>query len=203
MLGASCKTERVGVMNNIWTMPNADFVPVFSDQAFMNLKTYARVGVDVELHPPGTGSQSDRQSGLIAEAFDEVRIDLVECDGETLSMREEIVAATLANDRLNARTTIDSDVYTAVVEYPIKTINANERDMIYQTDTGPVLFPDLDCDESRILDGVELAFAAFNCPQWVEFLIRVPTSVTEQVDVFHYSQPWRCNAINEVVRVIP
>ena len=30
VLGASCKTERVGVDRDIWLHPNADFAPMFS-----------------------------------------------------------------------------------------------------------------------------------------------------------------------------
>src|SRR5688500_4292989 len=42
VMGASCKTERVGVERDIWTEPNADFVPIFSDDRFLHIKTYAR-----------------------------------------------------------------------------------------------------------------------------------------------------------------
>ena len=40
VLGASCKTERVRVPRDIWTEPNADFVPVFSHDRFLTIKTF-------------------------------------------------------------------------------------------------------------------------------------------------------------------
>ena len=40
-----------------------------------------------------------------------------------------------------------------MVEYPVKTMNANERDMVYQTDTGPVLLPDLSAETEKLFDG--------------------------------------------------
>lgn len=199
VLGASCKTERVGVTENIWTEPNADYAPVFSDSAFLNIKTYARAGEGVELYPPGSGVQSERQTGMHVDAFDSVRIDVQECDGTLLTSDEDIVAATLANTVLNARTTIESDRYTAVLEYPVKTMNANERDNIYQTDTGPVLFPDLTCEPQEIHSQLQFAYSAFNCPDWIEFIVRVPTPVGDGIDVHHYSKSVRSDTLNEVI----
>ena len=201
ILGASCKTERVGVERDIWTDPNADFVPIFSDNGFLNLKTYSRAGMDVELYPPGSGTQTDRQTGLLADVFDSTRTDIVESTGELLVDASAVVHATLNNFRLNARTTIETERYRATLEYPVKTMNANERDMIYQTDTGPILFPDLTAEPDALLSRMELAFAAFNCPQWVEFLVRVPTPVNGPVCVQHYSHPVRAVAVNEVIQL--
>jgi hypothetical protein len=200
VMGASCKTERVGVERDIWTEPNADFIPIFSDHHFMHIKTYASTDVDVDLYPQGSGRQSDRQTGLIAEAFDDVRIDVVERPGVALNSAAEVVAATLANQPLVAITTIESDHCTAVIEYPVKTINANERDMIYQTDTGPVLLPDLDCPFDSALTRLELAFAAFNCTAWAEFLVRVPTPVSSGANVYHYAKPVRLDSRNQLFR---
>lgn len=200
VMGASCKTERVGVDRDIWTEPNADFVPIFSDDGFMHIKTYAAAGVDVELYPVGSGRQSDRQTGRSVEAFDDVRIDVVERPGVELQTAAEIVDATLANEPLVARTTIESQHRSAVIEYPIKTINANERDMIYQTDTGPILFPDLECPAESLLTRLEPAFAAFNTAAWIELLVRVPTSVGDDVNVYHYARPVRCDCHNQVFR---
>lgn len=201
VLGASCKTERVGVDRDIWTEPNADFAPIFSADQFLALKTFARAGVEVDLYPPGSGKQSDRQLGVVAEIFDELRIDVVETPGTLLASPREIISAVLENARLVARTELESDRYAAAIEYPVKTINANERDNIYQTDTGPHLFPDLSCDSDHLLERMELAFSAFNSPDWAEFLVRVPTLIAESVSVYHYSRPVRLNCRNGVYRM--
>lgn len=201
VLGASCKTERVGVDCNIWTKPNADFAPIFSRDRFMNIKTFARVGIEVEHYPPGSGTQSDRQSGRISDVFDDVRIDLAEVDADVLATASDIVDATLANQLLVAQTTIENDRYSAVIEYPVKTMNANERDLVYQTDTGPVLLPDLLRPPDELLTGFELGFAAFNCPDWIEVLMRVPTEISETVRVYHYSGSVRMDCSNRVLRI--
>ncbi|MDA1016414.1 MAG: hypothetical protein O3A00_18395 [Planctomycetota bacterium] len=202
VLGASCKTERVGVERDIWTEPNADFVPIFSDDGFLNLKTYARAGTDVELYPPGSGFQTDRQTGLHEDVFDTTRIDIAECPGMLLDSAADIVRATLDNVPLNARTRIETDRFVTVIEYPIKTMNANERDTVYQTDTGPVLLPDLSRDTTSMLSGFELAFAAFNRPDWIEFLVRTETQASADVNVFHYSKSIRFDAENSVIRLL-
>ncbi len=200
VMGASCKTERVGVDGDIWTSPNADFVPIFSDSEFMHIKTYASAGIDVELYPRGSGRQSDRQRGRTADAFDSLRVDIADAPGAELDTDQEIVAATLANAPLVAVTMMESDRYSATLEYPVKTMNANERDMIYQTDTGPILFPNLENAFDSMLSGLELAFIAFNCRQWAEVLIRVPTRIDHGGTVYHYSQPRRITGTNRLFR---
>ena len=201
VLGASCKTERVGVEGDIWLEPNADFCPIFSDARYLSLKTYSQVGTPMELFPPGSGSQSDRQTGLIAETYDIVKIDMTECEGTPLDSAQEIVEAVLANQNLVARTELENDRYHALIEHPVKTINANERDWIYQTDTGPVLFPDLSVEPDAMLPSLELAYSAFHCPDWIEFLVRRVTPTTSDVSVYHYSDAVRCDSRNQMLRI--
>jgi len=201
VLGASCKTERVGVEGDIWLEPNADFCPIFSDDRYLSLKTYSQVGTTMELFPPGSGSQSDRQSGLIDDTYDSVKIDMTECEGTPLDSAQEIVEAVLANQNLVARTELENDRYHALIEHPVKTINANERDWIYQTDTGPVLFPDLSVEPDAMLTSLELAYSAFNCPDWIEFIVRRVTPTTSDVSVYHYSDAVRCDSRNQMLRI--
>ena len=201
VLGASCKTERVGVEGDIWLEPNADFCPIFSDDRYLSLKTYSQVGTTMELFPPGSGSQSDRQTGLIDETYDSVKIDMTECEGTPLDSAQEIVEAVLANQNLVARTELENDRYHALIEHPVKTINANERDWIYQTDTGPVLFTDLSVEPDAMLTSLELAYSAFNCPDWIEFIVRRVTPTTSDVSVYHYSDAVRCDSRNQMLRI--
>ncbi|MFN0196901.1 MAG: hypothetical protein ACKVT0_09145 [Planctomycetaceae bacterium] len=199
--GASCKTERVGVERDIWTEPNADFIPIFSEDRYLTIKTYARFGMGVPLYPPGSGIQPDRHLGRIDDTFDSVRIDCLERAGEVLSSPQEIIHAVLANEVLVAQTELENDRYHAVIEYPVKTINASEREWVYQTDTGPTIFPDLTGDPATLLDRLQLAYSAFNAPGWIEFLVRTPTPIGEGLSVYHYSQSVHCAAKNRVIRL--
>ena len=124
---------------------------------------------------------------------------ITQCSGTELTSAADIVQATLNNMVLNARTTIETDRYSAVMEYPVKTMNANERDNIYQTDTGPVLYPDLTAEPDTMLQQLQFAYTAVNGPDWVELVVRTPTAVIDEIDVYHYSMSVRLDARNEII----
>ncbi len=204
VLGASCKTERVGVERDIWLQPNADFIPIFSQDRFLILKTYDRANWNVPFYPPSRGIQPERQVGSVVEAFDSIRLDIRRADGEILETAERIVWATLdpKASALVGRAIIEEERYVTTLEFPVKTMNANERDNIYQTDTGPVLLPDFSRQPDDLIAGLELAFVAFNGPDWAEFIVRAPTPVGEGIDVYHYSKPVRYDTENQVIRLV-
>jgi hypothetical protein len=203
VLGASCKTERVGADVDLWLLPNADFMPIFSDTDFMHVKSFAQAGTKAQAYPPGSGEQSDRLRVPIATTFDGVRLDLVEHEGAHLADAREIVEATLANKPLVGVIAFEADRYIAVLEFPVKTMNANERDWVYQTDTGPILFPDLERDPNDLLSGMEVAFVALNAPDWADFIVRARTKLTPEVEVYHYSVPVRINEIRNEIYTFP
>jgi hypothetical protein len=203
VMGASCKTERVGVEQDIWIHPNADFVPILSQDRYLIVKTYQVANMGVPFYPPSRGMQPERQVGNVADAYDNLRLDVRRVEGEILDSAAQIVGATLdpSGPPLVGRTVIQEGRYTAVLEFPVKTMNASERDFIYQTDTGPVLMPDFSREPDDLITGLEMAYVAFNCPDWAEFVVRVPTSVGEGIEVYHYSKFVRLDTQNQVIRV--
>ena len=202
VMGASCKTERVGVEQDIWIQPNADFVPILSQDRYLIVKTYEVANMGVPFFPPSRGMQPERQVGNVADAYENVRLDVRRVEGKILETPAQIVEATLdpSGPPLVARTVIKAGRYTALLEYPVKTMNASERDLIYQTDTGPVIMPDFSREPDDLIAGLEMAFVAFNCPDWAEFVVRVPTSVGEGIEVYHYSKFVRFDTRNQVIR---
>jgi hypothetical protein len=203
VMGASCKTERVGVEQDIWIHPNADFVPILSQDRYLIVKTYQVANMGVPFYPPSRGMQPERQAGYVADAYDNLSLDVRRVEGEILDSAAQIVEATLdpSGPPLVGRTVIQEGRYTAVLEFPVKTMNASERDFIYQTDTGPVLMPDFSREPDDLIAGLEMAFVAFNSPDWAEFVVRVPTSVGEGIEVYHYSKFVRLDTQNQVIRV--
>ena len=163
------------------------------------IKTFDRVGRSVQLYPPTLGQQPERQIGRVADNFDGVRIDIVHREGVLLENTEQVVEAVLDNRQLVARTEYEDERYAVTLDYPVKTINANEKDGFFQTDTGPVLLPDLSRDPDDLIGGFELAFSAFSTPDWIEFIIRVPTPLTDEISVYHYSKSLRMDTSNSVV----
>ena len=202
VMGASCKTERVGVERDIWIHPNADFVPILSQDRYLIVKTYQVANMGVPFYPPSRGMQPERQTGNVADAYDNLRLDVRRVEGEILDTAAQIVEATLdpSGPPLVGRTIIKEGRYTAVLEFPVKTMNASERDFIYQTDTGPILMPDFSREPDDLIAGLEMAYVAFNCPDWAEFVVRVPTSVGEGIEVYHYSKFVRLVTQNQVIR---
>ena len=87
-------------------------------------------------------------------------------EGERLDTAAAIVDATLdsAGQPLVGRTVIDGTRYLTTLEFPIKTMNASERDLIYQTDTGPVILPDFSREPDDLIVGFELAFVCLQLP---------------------------------------
>ena len=202
VLGCNCKTEQVGAERDIWLQPNADFIPVFSATHFSYIKTYDHTGRTVMFYPVSRGPQPHRDRVSRNDAFESSEIALAHCEAEPLATPDAIVNAILGKYTIVCRTTIESERYVATLEYPAKSINANERDMIYQTDTGPVLVPNMNANKDALMDGLELGFAAFNCPDWIEFLVRVPVKVSADITVMHYAETVRFDAKNEAFRVV-
>jgi hypothetical protein len=202
VLGGDCKTERVGAERDLFLEPNADFIPIFSDDTFMHIKTFARAGTQAQAYPPGSGEQSDRLTAPIRETFVDAHLDLVEREGELLTDGRAIVDAVLANDLIVGVHRLQTDRYDVEIEYPARTINANERDVVYQTDTGPILWPDLDREPPDLLPGLELAFTAANAADWAQIIVRRRTKIADGVEVYHYVDSIRVDDIaNEFYRL--
>ena len=79
----------------------------------------------------------------------------------------------------------------AIIECPVKTMNADPDRGVYQVDTGPVLYPDLSRRYERKIEALRLAFVAFNAPGFADFVIEQPTEIREDEEVIckvhHYS----------------
>ena len=203
VLGASCKTERVGADRDLFLEPNADFMPVISDDAFMHLKTFARRGTTRAKFPPGGGDQPDRLRVPIKGNYISMALDLREHEGEPLADAQAICEASLANQAMVAVTTIRHGRYQAAIEFPVKTMNANEREWVYQTDTGPVLYPDLDVSPEALHEHLDVAFEAHNAPDWAQFIVRRPTVLADGIEVYHYDASIRHDGVENVIYRIP
>ena len=202
VLGASCKTEYVGVDRDMWTAPNADFCIILSAESFLILKSWDRKNKGVMLYPASLGEQPERQSGRVIDTYERVRFNVRNVTAKRLDGRQAIVEATLANDILVGRCAyVLHDRFDVEIDFPIKTMNANEREWVYQTDTGPILFPDLSADCDSWIDSFYLAYVAFNNDDWAEFILQVPTPLNESVSVNHYSRAVQMKTRNSIYRV--
>ena len=198
VMGASCKTERVNVSGDIWNDPNADFCLTVSDEHFLVIKQYDHCGRKVMLYPPSLGEQPHRQVGLVSEAYARLSIDVHRTEGRELESAQEVIDATLANIPLVAVTEFETDDGFGVrLEYPVKTINAGDREIFYQTDTGPVLFPRQPGGCELPIESFHLAYIAANSPDWAELLVCSPIAVSEEITVLHFHEPVRIECRNQ------
>jgi hypothetical protein len=202
-LTASCKTEHVNVTGDIWTQPNADLAVIATDGRFLGIKTWDKADKGVMRYPESLGVQPERQIENAGEAFDSFSVDLHYRSAIELTTIDDTIETLSGNQEVIARTIIVHGQYEFIIEYPIKTINFSERDRYYQVDTGPILFPDFDaCDGGDMLQSLRLAYVSHNCDSWAEFLLNVPTPLTDGISVHHYSKSVRLDVHNQLYRVI-
>jgi hypothetical protein len=204
VLGASCKTELVGVPRDVWTQPNADFCLIASREEFMILKSWQRNNMGVKRYPESLGVQPERQVGAVSDAWTGFKIDIKEVPGEVLTSTEQIIEGVFANRALIARLEYEQEPWAVRIDCPVKTINVSERDKIYQTDTGPIILPDFSRYKtaSRLVAVFDQAYMAFNTSNWAEFIISVPTPVAEGLSVNHYSKVRRIEKMrNKIIAI--
>ena len=88
------------------------------------------------------------------------------------------------------------------LEYPVKVINASEREMFYQVDTGPIVVPDPTAfDGTHAISALRLAFIAHNTLDCTELLLNIPTEIAPGLSVNHYSKVMKLEAINRLIAV--
>ena len=200
-LGESCKTERVGADRalGIFTQPNADFRPVLSEGDTIILKSWERSGLDVMLDPPSLGTQPERQVIATKKAFHHHKFLLNYVEGTELTTPAEVIDAVDDGRPLIARTEFSTAGHRVEIEHPVFTINVSERYDFYQTDTGPVLYPDFTQPVQTLADSLYLAYSAFHSTEWVEFIVQRRTAVTEKIFVNHYSESLSMDCSNRII----
>jgi hypothetical protein len=154
-------------------------------------------------YPESLGVQPERQIEAAGEAFDGFSVGIHSRNALEMRSIDEMIEVLNGDGEVVARTTIVHGHYEFVIEYPIKTINFSERDRYYQVDTGPLIFPDFNAAEGGdMLKALRLAYVSHNCPDWAEFILNVPTPISEAISVHHYSKSVRIDVRNQMFRVL-
>lgn len=88
-----------------------------------------------------------------------------------------LVAAAESLSPVVIQTEIENETRTrrAVLEYPVKTFNYHPERILFQMDTGPMLWADLDSPEADPMCWLRLAHTVFNRFDRAEFVLRGPT----------------------------
>lgn len=179
---APCRSEAMYKDGQLFQIPNYEFCGIF---------THDRVSL-VRTHWTSDCEQTDIHT--ITDRFDRVALDYTELPAERLESWTKIVDATLANRLLVARTRIKDEASgaTALLEYPIKTMNVIRDPDRYQVDTGPIIVPLFDSTASDPLERFAIAHAVYWQDDRVEFILRKPHVVGEKdgtaVEVTDYTE---------------
>ena len=180
---AACKSEDTFADRELFRDPNYDFLPVFGSEYTAIFRRYAEVN-DRYLSYVRSGELWGGQRKVFRDAPNVAE----------LNEGEQVVRATLSGLPMIGRTELRNDDtgLRAIIEFPVKSMNANEERMIWQVDTGPVLFPDVTQGYTRDIERFRLAFVAFNTTSFADFVIEQPTVISgkgdEVAQVYHYSR---------------
>ncbi len=190
VLVASCKSEDTYADDDLFYDSNYDFCVIYSDTEYQIVRVRLPLGDDWH------------ETGLIADRFEGVSIDLVDTPARECADPREIVEATLANDPLVGVTELLDEIGAtyARLEYPVKTMNVNDQHLGYQVDTGPIIAPDLTRTVELEVERLELAFIAWNRLDRAELIVQQPTPVGEET-AGHYSQIRKYAARSSMWRV--
>ena len=229
LLVASCKSEDTFGSGDLFLQPNYDFCAIFSDVDTAARRAHADVSledmgverpfcpetqqvVDESAHRAAEYTiirahagcdVGGKETGDTLERFHDIVVQLAEVDAEDCEDDDEVIHVTLQGVPIVGVTTISDPASgrEAILEYPIKTMNVNDIDTIWQVDTGPLVFPDLSSQAERRIEWLDLAFIVYNRLDRAEFIIQAPTAVEGAADVLvpHYSRAHKCPATNRIV----
>ncbi|MCZ6635064.1 MAG: hypothetical protein O7G87_16830 [bacterium] len=191
---ASCKSESVFVDRGLFSEDNYDFCGIFADEEFAIFRTRS------------THTHGFREEGLWRDRFEDVTFHLEKVEGQALASNREIVQASLDHVPLIGRVEIGEATLRAVLEFPIKTMNANDIRDVYQVDTGPLAFPDLGADVDRHIERLSPAYVAYNAPNFADFVVQQALPIVadgqEVTRVTHYSKRVSLPARTQVIGII-
>ncbi|HOD48579.1 MAG TPA: hypothetical protein PLJ71_21425 [Candidatus Hydrogenedentes bacterium] len=190
---ASCKSEHTFAEKDLFSQDNYDFLPVFGG------------GFCLVFRRPAHLSDRYRLVKTVEEMWGVPSLRLREAPTvSVLRTWEEIRDVTAAAIPIVTQTTLwnDETGLRAIIECPTKTMNISIDKQVYQVDTGPIAYPDLSKRYEQPIDCLNLAFIAFNAPDFADFVVEQPTPVVvdgeEKAQIYHFSNPFSLPARNTV-----
>lgn len=187
---ASCKSEDTFAPTDLFYNNNYDFNGIFSEKEYVIFRTYSQ------------HTARFREEGLWKGTFNDVSERLVQVDGTVLNSGEEVVRASMAGKPLVGRVELASDdgSLSAEIEFPVKTMNANDTDWKWQVDTGPIGLPNFAADVDMHIKRLSPAFVAYNVDSFADFVVQQPVASPENgSSVTHYSAPITLPAKTSVI----
>lgn len=191
---ASCKSENTFAEKDLFMEDNYDFLPILGEGEWLIFRRGVRL------------SERYRTVRFVDSLWGPPTLKLHEAPESTrLDSWEQIRDATAAAIPIVTQTEIWSadEKLRAIIECPTKTMNVDLNGKRYQVDTGPVAYADLTKDYPAHIDRLQLAFVAFNAPDFADWVVEQPTRVypddSNTTEVYHYAKPFSLPAKNSVI----
>ena len=113
-------------------------------------------------------------------------------EAKNLSGFDQVADAILGTQPIISHLEYSDGEFDVSIDQPVKTINLAERDQLFQTDTGPIILPDLSAQRlaqaEQEIDVFDLAYSAWSEPDWADFIIRSPLKLDEEISVNHFTE---------------
>ena len=184
----SCKSEDTFAATDLFLDPNYDFLPIFTHGETIVFRRYAEV--------------NERYMRVTTPLWGTMTPRLRPAEARVLADAAEIASAVAAGLPLIGQVEI-SDAETgrsALLEFPIKTMNVLPNGQGWQVDTGPVLLPDLTAPPEKWSESLRLAFIAYNTDGWADFVVEAPTEIGGgAAQTHHYSEIVHFTSRNQVL----
>ncbi|MBY5956941.1 hypothetical protein KUV50_02260 [Membranicola marinus] len=198
--GGSCKSENTFGEKDLFYEDNYDFLPIFGDGKVLVFRRHSNV-------------RKDKNYRSIKKMVDmwgaDPNIVLPKPKSITeLKTWKDIEKATAAGTPIVTQTEIwnEETGLRAIIECPCKTMNISHPKKMYQIDTGPVALPDLSQRYPEMMEGLRLAYLAFNTDSFTDFVVEVPTPIQNEfkngAHVYHYSEHISVTAKNKLFVVL-
>lgn len=195
---APCRAEHMYRDTTLLQMPNYEFCGIFAADECLLIRTHWR------------SDRDNREYGRNRERFADVHLDIhLHAEARPLGTAAEVIAATLANTPLVARTTLHDPARerTAIIDYPVKTMNVLPDEGRFQVDTGPVLLPDFAATTAtaREIERFDMAYVLYHQFTQAEFVLRRPAALGDSTaladSVTDYSVVTAVEARNELFAI--
>jgi hypothetical protein len=197
----ACQGERMWVKGRLIQDPPYEFVGVMSEKDMVINRVWAS-------HQPGRVMEFDYKA--MYPYFNKITFNLkVHGKVKKLVTLKEQTDAIKADKVMVCRTKVKSadGRYSAVMEYPLKTVNLLISNDSVQVDTGPILAPvwaDANWGQplsGRMIEHFRQAYIVYNTQAEADMTLRVPTDVGNGVRALHYSHYLKTAAENELFAI--
>lgn len=196
-LCAPCLGERYRKDDNLFAMPSYEWCGIFGENGKQSLIFR-------------THWISDRDdTTLDVERKDDIDIRTFPKFKKLTSHNEVVEIVVGTRYPLVARTELidESRGLTAILEYPVRTMNAYMDAKEFQVDTGPLIVPDFAKEVDRTIELFDMAYVVYNVFDKAEFVLRKPVQIaqndTEPIWATDYSDVKIMPSRNEIYCGIP